>query len=121
MFDDRPATRAEEVVHFSKTEHGSHEKGRCLLDSPHYGERVAAGAGPGRYADSNGYQVDNTRSIWPYRHRVIKVLTTCRSTVHIEQLAGDLLPNATSKKNRDGFQPEPKLNDEGGGDAEEYR
>ncbi len=96
-----------------------------LLASPHFGENMARGwLDLARYADSNGYQVDLARSIWPYREWVINAfnhnLPFDRFT--IEQLAGDLLPNATlEQKIATGFNRNTKVNDEGGGDAEEYR
>jgi hypothetical protein len=96
-----------------------------LLASPHYGEQVARWwLDLARYADSNGYQVDLTRSMWPYRDWVIQA---CNRNMPfdeftIEQLAGDLLANATlPQKIATGFNRNTKTNDEGGGDDEEYR
>jgi mono/diheme cytochrome c family protein len=96
-----------------------------LLASPHYGEQAARWwLDLARYADSNGYQVDLTRSMWPYRDWVIEA---CNRNMPfdqftIEQLAGDLLPNATlPQKIATGFNRNTKTNDEGGGDDEEYR
>jgi cytochrome c553 len=96
-----------------------------LLASPHHGEHMARGwLDLARYADSNGYQVDLARSIWPYREWVINAfnrnLPFDRFTV--EQLAGDLLPSPTPEQRiATGFNRNTKVNDEGGGDAEEYR
>jgi hypothetical protein len=96
-----------------------------LLASPHYGEQIAKWwLDLARYADSNGYQVDLTRSIWPYRDWVINALNANMpfDEFTVEQLAGDLLPNATlDQKIATGFNRNTKINDEGGGDAEEYR
>ena len=96
-----------------------------LLASPHYGEHMARGwLDLARYADSNGYQVDLARSIWPYREWVIQSFNRNQpfDQFTIEQLAGDLLPNATlEQKIATGFNRNTKVNDEGGGDAEEYR
>lgn len=96
-----------------------------LLASPHYGENIARWwLDLARYADSNGYQVDSTRSIWPYRDWVINALNKNMrfDEFTIEQLAGDLLPNATlEQKVATGYNRNSKTNDEGGGDAEEYR
>lgn len=96
-----------------------------LLASPHYGEHMARWwLDLARYADSNGYQVDLARSIWPYRDWVINAFNSNQpfDQFSIEQLAGDLLPNATdSQKIATGFHRNTKINDEGGGDAEEYR
>ncbi len=96
-----------------------------LLASQHYGEHVARSwLDLARYADSNGYQVDLARSIWPYRDWVVKALNSNMrfDQFTIEQLAGDLLPNATLEQRvATGFNRNTKINDEGGGDAEEYR
>ncbi|MBY0513054.1 MAG: DUF1549 and DUF1553 domain-containing protein, partial [Gemmataceae bacterium] len=96
-----------------------------LLASPHYGERQARHwLDLARYADSNGYTIDGPRSIWPYRDWVIKALNADlpfdRFTV--EQLAGDLLPNATlDQKIATGFHRNTSFNEEGGTDAEQFR
>lgn len=96
-----------------------------LLASPHYGEHMARGwLDLARYADSNGYQVDLARSIWPYRDWVIQAFNRNQpfDRFTIEQLAGDLLPNPTTAQLiATGFNRNTKINDEGGGDAEEYR
>lgn len=96
-----------------------------LLASNHYGENLARGwLDLARYADSNGYQVDLARSMWPYRDWVINAFNQNMpfDQFTIEQLAGDLLPNATlEQKIATGFNRNTKINDEGGGDDEEYR
>jgi len=96
-----------------------------LLASPHCGEQLARGwLDLARYADSNGYQVDLARSMWPYREWVINAFNQDMpfDQFTIEQLAGDLLPNATlEQKLATGFHRNTKINDEGGGDDEEYR
>ncbi len=96
-----------------------------LLASPHYGEHMARGwLDLARYADSNGYQVDLARSIWPYRDWVIQAFNRNQpfDQFTVEQLAGDLLPNPTLEQRvATGFNRNTKINDEGGGDAEEYR
>lgn len=96
-----------------------------LLSSPHYGEHMARGwLDLARYADSNGYQVDLARSIWPYREWVIRAFNRNQpfDQFTIEQLAGDLLPHATLEQRiATGFNRNTKVNDEGGGDEEEYR
>jgi len=96
-----------------------------LLASPHFGENLARWwLDLARYADSNGYQVDSERSMWPYRDWVIQAFNRNMpfDQFTIEQLAGDLLPNATlSQKIATGFNRNSKTNDEGGGDDEEYR
>jgi mono/diheme cytochrome c family protein len=96
-----------------------------LLASPHYGERQARHwLDLARYADSNGYTVDGARSIWPYRDWVITAfnddLPFDRFTT--EQLAGDLLPDATrDQKVATGFHRNTGFNEEGGSDPEQFR
>ncbi len=96
-----------------------------LLASPHYGEHMARGwLDLARYADSNGYQVDLSRSIWPYREWVINAFNRNQpfDQFTIDQLAGYLLPEPTlDQLIATGFNRNTKINDEGGGDAEEYR
>lgn len=94
-----------------------------LLASDHYGERWGrVWLDLARYADSNGYEKDDRRSMWPYRDWVIHALN---SNMHfdqfaIEQVAGDMLPNATdSQKIATGFLRNSMFNNEGGVDPEE--
>lgn len=89
-----------------------------LLASPHYGEMMALPwLDMARYADSNGYQTDSSRYLWPWRDWVIKAfndnLPFDRFTV--EQLAGDLLPEPTRDQLvASGFNRNHRLNGEGG-------
>ena len=96
-----------------------------LLKSPRYGERWARRwLDLARYADTNGYEKDRDRSIWPYRDYVIKSLNTDKSfdQFTIEQLAGDMLPNATPEQLiATGFHRNTMLNEEGGIDPLEFR
>lgn len=72
-----------------------------LLDSPHYGERWAIQwLDLARYADSNGFQRDGHRIVYPYRDYVIKSFNADKPFAQfvIEQLAGDLLPNPTTEQ-----------------------
>ena len=96
-----------------------------LLASPHYGERWARPwLDLARYADTNGYEKDARRSIWPYRDWVINALNADMpyDRFTIEQIAGDLLPNASeSQKIATGFNRNTMLNEEGGVDQEEQR
>jgi hypothetical protein len=96
-----------------------------LLASPHYGERWARPwLDMARYADTHGYEKDPQRSIWPYRDWVIKALNADMpfDRFTIEQLAGDLLPNATlDQRIATGFHRNTMINTEGGVDPEEYR
>ena len=96
-----------------------------LLGSPHYGERWARRWLDGaRYADTNGYEKDRERSIWPYRDWVIGALNADLpfDQFTVEQLAGDLLPGATvDQKVATGFHRNTMINEEGGIDVEEFR
>jgi mono/diheme cytochrome c family protein len=96
-----------------------------LLASPHYGERQARHwLDLARYADSNGYTIDGPRLIWPYRDWVIQALNDDMpfDQFTIEQLAGDLLPNATTNQRiATGFHRNTAFNEEGGTDAEQFR
>lgn len=70
-----------------------------LLGSSRYGEhqgRIWLDAA--RYGDTHGLHLDNERSLWPYREWVINALNTNKpfDQFTIEQLAGDLIPNATT-------------------------
>ncbi|NBV20413.1 MAG: DUF1553 domain-containing protein [Proteobacteria bacterium] len=95
-----------------------------LLKSPRYGERMAIDwLDAARYADSNGYQVDRDRELWPWRDWVIRAFNDNQpfDQFTIEQLAGDLLPNPTlEQKVATGFHRNHMLNEEGGIIAEEF-
>jgi Protein of unknown function (DUF1553)/Protein of unknown function (DUF1549)/Planctomycete cytochrome C len=96
-----------------------------LLASPHYGERWARRwLDLARYADTNGYEKDRVRSIWPYRDWVIQALNQDMpfDQFTIEQIAGDMLPNATlPQRIATGFHRNTMLNEEGGIDPLEFR
>ena len=96
-----------------------------LLASPHYGERWARHwLDLARYADSNGFNIDAPRTIWPYRDWVIAALNRDLpfNKFVIEQIAGDMLPNATlDQKIATGFHRNTLLNQEGGIDLEQFR
>ncbi len=96
-----------------------------FLASPDYGEKWAREwLDLARYADTNGYEKDRERSIWPYRDWVINALNRDMpyDQFSIEQLAGDMLPNATlSQRIATGFHRNTMLNEEGGIDPLEYR
>lgn len=95
-----------------------------LLASPHYGERMAfIWLDVARYADTNGYQRDTKRDMWSWRDWVIQAFNDNMpfDQFTIEQLAGDLLPNATlSQKIATGFNRNHRINGEGGIIPEEY-
>ena len=96
-----------------------------LLGSRHYGERWArAWLDLARYSDTNGYEKDRPRSIWPYRDWVIHALNADMpyDQFTIEQLAGDMLPAATIQQRvATGFHRNTMLNEEGGIDPLEFR
>lgn len=97
----------------------------ALLKSPQYGERWARRwLDLARYADTNGFEKDRPRPIWPYRDWVVKALNDDMSfdQFTIKQLAGDMLPNATPEDRiATGFHRNTMLNEEGGIDPNEYR
>lgn len=96
-----------------------------LLASPQYGERMALPwLDAARYADSNGFQQDGDTHQWVWRDRVVRALNHNQpfDQFSIEQLAGDLLPDATlDQKVASGFNRCHLLNGEGGAIAEEQR
>jgi len=97
----------------------------ALLRSPHYGERMAIPwLDTARYGDTHGYHIDSHRDLWHWRDWVINAFNTNvpfdRFTV--EQLAGDLLPNATREQRiATGFNRNHMINFEGGAIPEEYQ
>ncbi|MEN9634359.1 MAG: hypothetical protein RL077_2763 [Verrucomicrobiota bacterium] len=96
-----------------------------LLASPRYGERWAWDwLDLARYADTNGFQGDPERTMWPWRDWVVNALNANMpfDQFTIEQLAGDLLPAATrDQKLATGFHRNNMFNGEGGRIAEETR
>lgn len=95
-----------------------------LMNSPAYGEHMAwSWLDAGRYGDSDGYESDPLRNMWPWRDWVIDAFNRKMpyDQFIIEQLAGDLLPNATlSQKLATGFNRNHRLNNEGGILPEEW-
>ncbi len=95
-----------------------------LLASPHYGERMAVDwLDAARFADTNGYQVDRNREMYAWRDWVIAAFNANKSfdQFTIEQLAGDLLPDATlEQKIATGFHRNHMYNEEGGVIPEEF-
>jgi len=88
-----------------------------LLASPHYGERWGRRwLDLARYADTNGYEKDRARSIWPFRDWVIAAINAGMpfDKFTVTQLAGDMLPGATvSDRIATGFHRNTMLNEEG--------
>ncbi len=89
-----------------------------LLASPAYGERWARRwLDLARYADTNGYEKDRVRSVWPYRDWVINSLNADLpfDRFTILQIAGDMIPNATLEDRiATGFHRNTMINEEGG-------
>ncbi len=96
-----------------------------LLASPYFGERWGRHwLDQARYADSNGYSIDAPRAMWPYRDWVIGAIQDDMpfDQFTLEQLAGDLLPDATkSQRVASGFHRNTLINQEGGTDPEQFR
>ncbi|MDA1049762.1 MAG: PSD1 and planctomycete cytochrome C domain-containing protein [Planctomycetota bacterium] len=95
-----------------------------LFESTRYGEhRTRYWLDVARYGDTHGLHLDNERSIWPYRDWVIKAFNNNMpfDQFTVEQLAGDLLPNATLEQQvATGFNRCNVTTSEGGSIAEEY-
>ena len=121
-----PPTPAEIAAYEQDGSPGAYERVvERLLASPHFGERWARPwLDAARYADSNGYSIDAPRQIWKYRDWVVAALNRDLpfDQFVIEQLAGDMLPNATiEQKIATGFNRNTQLNGEGGIDVEQFR
>jgi hypothetical protein len=95
-----------------------------LLASPHYGERMAMPwLDMARYSDTHGYHIDSLRDMSAWRDWVIKAFNQNMpyDEFTIEQIAGDLLPNATmDQKIASGFNRNHMITLEGGAIPEEY-
>ncbi|MEK6247869.1 MAG: DUF1549 domain-containing protein, partial [Planctomycetales bacterium] len=96
-----------------------------LLASPHFGERMALEwLDVARFADTHGYHVDSQRDMWRWRDWVIQSFNRNMpfDQFATEQLAGDLLPDATKETEiATGFNRNHGINFEGGAFAEEFR
>ena len=97
----------------------------ALLQSPRYGERMAMPwLDAARYADTHGYHIDSLRGMWPWRDWVIDAFNRNLpfDQFVIDQLAGDLLPDATrEQKVASGFNRNHMINFEGGAIDDEYQ
>jgi hypothetical protein len=122
-----PPTPAELNEYLADTQPGSYERRvERLLQSPHFGERWARPwLDRARYADSDGYEKDWERPYaWRFRQWVIDALNRDMpfDRFTIEQLAGDLLPDATVEQRvATGFHRNTLTNREGGVDNEQFR
>ncbi|MEM8944531.1 MAG: PSD1 and planctomycete cytochrome C domain-containing protein [Planctomycetota bacterium] len=96
-----------------------------LLDSPHYGERWGRHwLDAARYSDSDGYEKDMRRQNWHYRDWVVNAINADKpyDQFIVEQIAGDLLPNAGQDEFvATGFLRNSMVNEEGGADPEQFR
>ena len=97
-----------------------------MLASPHFGERWGRHwLDVARYADSDGYEKDRPRpNAWRYRDWVIQAINDDMpfDRFTVEQLAGDLLPQATPlQKLATAFHRQTLTNTEGGVDQEQFR
>lgn len=121
-----PPTIAEVDAYLADSSADAYEKQvERLLKSPHYGERWGRHwLDAARYADSDGFEKDKSRQISFFRDYVINALNRDLpyNQFVIEQLAGDLLPNATQDQIvATGFLRNSMLNEEGGVDPEQFR
>jgi hypothetical protein len=96
-----------------------------LLSSPRYGEHMAKyWLDAARYADSHGYHIDSERSMWKWRDWVVEAFNQNKpyDQFTIEQLAGDLLPEATAdQKVASGYVRANMSTGEGGAIEQEYQ
>ena len=120
-----PPTPAEVDAFLNDTSPKAYEKVvDRLLQSPRYGERMAARwLDAARYADTNGYQYDGEREMWRWRDWVIQAFNRNEpfNQFALEQLAGDMLPNATRDQIiATGFNRNHRANTEDGIIPEEY-
>ena len=120
-----PPTPAEVEVFLADQSPDAYERAvDRLLASPRYGEHMAAAwLDLARYADSNGFQSDTRRAMWHWRDWVINAFNENKpfDRFTVEQLAGDLLPNATREQIvATGFNRNHRLNGEGGRIVEEW-
>ncbi len=96
-----------------------------LLASPHYGERMAVDwLDLARYSDTHGFHIDSHRDMWRWRDWVVSAFNRNMpyDEFTVDQIAGDLLPNATAEqKLATGFNRNHMINFEGGAIPEEYQ
>ena len=121
-----PPTLAQLEMFLSDTAPGAWERAvDRTLASPAFGERMAWDwLDAARYADSNGYQGDADRTMWPWRDWVVNAFNQNLpfNEFTVWQLAGDLLPAPTHEQIlATGFNRNHMINGEGGRIAEENR
>jgi hypothetical protein len=120
-----PPTPADVDAFLADTGPGAYERlVNRLLDSPRYGERMALDwLDAARFADTHGYHIDAGRDMTRWREWVIDAFNRNLpfDQFTVEQLAGDLLPNATlAQRIASGFHRNHMINFEGGAIPEEY-
>jgi hypothetical protein len=121
-----PPTPAEVAAFVNDRKAGAYERlVDRLLASPHYGERMAMEwLDLARYADTHGFHIDSHRDMWPWRDWLIRAFNRNQpfDQFTVEQIAGDLLPDATlDQKIASGFNRNHMINFEGGAIPEEYQ
>ncbi len=96
----------------------------AVLDSPHYGERMAVHwLDLVRYADTTGYHGDVPINVYPFRDYIVRSFNENKpfDVMTREQLAGDLLPDATeTQRVASGYNRLARMTNEGGSQAKEY-
>jgi hypothetical protein len=120
-----PPTPAEMDAYLADSSPKAYERAvDRLLASPRYAERMAyRWLDYARYSDTNGYQFDGERSMWRWRDWVIDAFAKNKpyDRFALEQIAGDMLPNATTEqKIATGFNRNHRGNSEFGIIADEY-
>lgn len=119
------ATRVAERYLHSNTATAYEQLVDSLLAAPQFGEKWAAlWMDLARYADTKGYERDAGRNIWKYRDWLIRSFNEDKpyDVFLTEQIAGDLLPEATDEQLiATAFHRNTMTNDEGGTDNEEFR
>ena len=119
-----PSSLADKYLE-SKNANAYEELVDSLLASPHFGEKwTSLWMDIARYADTKGYERDPGRTIWRYRDWLIHAFNNDKPYDQFltEQLAGDLLPNASDDHLiATAFHRNTMTNDEGGTDNEEFR
>lgn len=117
--------RAFEKAYAERPEEAYRELVDELLASPHFGERMASmWLDAARYGDTSVMHADGPRTMWPWRDWVVDAYNENKpfDEFSIEQLAGDLLPEATvDQKIASGFNRNHPTSDEGGAIPEELR
>jgi len=118
------APTTEEVEAFEASYEAAPDEAEEMMNTAAYAEHMARyWLDAARYADTHGIHLDNIRNIWPYRDWVIKAFEKNMpfDQFTIEQLSGDLLPNASvSQKVATGFNRCLPTTGEGGAIPEEY-